>query len=90
MDNAQKQRELEIQARKEREEAERERQEEALKNAKQVGDHLVDEDSGEIIEQPKEHVADYRYDMHNLTDKQKQFLDKQFKNWHIDYTSKEL
>lgn len=90
MENAKKRRELEHQARKDREKNEREQQQEAVQKAKRVGNHLVDETSGEIVEPVKEHMADYRYEMKQLTDKQKHFLDMQFKKWGINFTSKEL
>ncbi|WP_419154119.1 DUF1351 domain-containing protein [Weissella viridescens] len=90
VENTIKARELKAQAKKERAERERVAQEEAIKNATRVGDKMVDADSGEIVEPVKEHVADYRYEMKHLTDAQKQFLDKQFAKWHIEFESTEL
>lgn len=90
VDNTIKARELQAQAKKERAERERVAQEEAIKNATRVGDKMVDTDSGEIVEPVKEHVADYRYEIKHLTDAQKQFLDKQFTKWHIEFKSTEL
>lgn len=90
VDNTIKARELQAQAKKERAERERVAQEAAIKNATRVGDKLVDADSGEVVEPVKEHVADYRYEIKHLTDAQKQFLDKQFTKWHIEFKSTEL
>lgn len=90
VDNTIKARELQAQAKKERAERERVAQEAAIKNATRVGDKMVDTDSGEIVEPVKEHVADYRYEIKHLTDAQKQFLDKQFTKWHIEFKSTEL
>lgn len=90
VENTIKARELQAQAKKERAEREHVAQEAAIKNATRVGDKLVDADSGEIVEPVKEHVADYRYEIKHLTDAQKQFLDKQFTKWHIEFKSTEL
>ena len=90
VENTIKARELQAQAKKERAERERAAQEAAIKNATRVGDKLVDADSGEVVEPVKEHVADYRYEIKHLTDAQKQFLDKQFTKWHIEFKSTEL
>ncbi|MHA7611564.1 DUF1351 domain-containing protein [Weissella viridescens] len=90
VENTIKARELQAQAKKERAERERVAQEAAIKNATRVGDKMVDADSGEVVEPVKEHVADYRYEIKHLTDAQKQFLDKQFTKWHIEFKSTEL
>ncbi|MCB6841023.1 DUF1351 domain-containing protein [Weissella viridescens] len=90
IENTVKARELQAQAKKERVEQARKAQAEAIKNATRVGDKFVNPESGEVVEPVTEHVADYRYDMKQLTDKEKQFLDKKFAEWDIKFTSKEL
>ncbi|WP_446002496.1 DUF1351 domain-containing protein [Weissella viridescens] len=90
VENTIKARELQAQAKKERAERERVAQEAVIKNATRVGDKMVDADSGEVVEPVKEHVADYRYEIKHLTDAKKQFLDKQFTKWHIEFKSTEL
>lgn len=90
IENTVKARELQAQAKKERAESAKQEHEAAVKNATRVGDKLVNPESGEVVEPIQEHVADYRYDMKRLTDKQKHWLDKHFAVWNIEFTSKEL
>ena len=79
---------FEVQKAKERAEyeARKKRTEEAMK----VGERLVDKDTGEIVEPAGPQLRNWQYTFNELTDEQKQFLDKTFNEWDISFSAYEV
>lgn len=79
---------FEVQKAKERAEyeARKKRAEEAMK----VGERLVDKDTGEIVEPAGPQLRNWQYTFNELTDEQKQFLDKTFNEWDISFSAYEV
>lgn len=67
-------------------EARKKRAEEAMK----VGERLVDKNTGEIVEPAGPRLRNWQYTFDELTDEQKQFLDKTFTEWGISFSSYEV
>lgn len=67
-------------------EARKKRAEEAMK----VGERLVDKNTGEIVEPAGPRLRNWQYTFDELTDDQKQFLDKTFTEWGISFSAYEV
>lgn len=90
IDNAVEVRKIEEQAKKDKQEAEKKKREEEVANAKQVGEVLVNQDTGEVVDPFQEPTADFQYTFKALTADQKNYLDNQFTKWGIEFAAKEV
>lgn len=79
-----------FEAQKAKEQAEYEARKKRAEEAMKVGERLVDKDTGEIVEPAGPQLRNWQYTFNELTDEQKQFLDKTFNEWGISFSAYEV
>lgn len=79
-----------FEAQKAKEQAEYEARKKRAEEAMKVGERLVDKDTGEIVEPAGPQLRNWQYTFNELTDEQKQFLDKTFNEWGISFSVYEV
>ena len=79
-----------FEAQKAKEQAEYEARKKRAEEAMKVRERLVDKDTGEIVEPAGPQLRNWQYTFNELTDEQKQFLDKTFNEWGISFSAYEV
>ncbi|MCT0042964.1 DUF1351 domain-containing protein [Weissella confusa] len=79
-----------FEAQKAKEQAEYEARKKRAEEAMKVGERLVDKSTGEIVEPAGPRLRTWQYTFDELTDEQKQFLDKTFTEWGITFNAYEV
>ncbi len=90
MDRDVQQAKAKFEAQKAKEQAEYEARKKRAEEAMKVGERLVDKDTGEIVEPAGPQLRNWQYTFNELTDEQKQFLDKTFNEWGISFSAYEV
>lgn len=90
MDRDVQQAKAKFEAQKAKEQAEYEARKKRAEEAMKVGERLVDKNTGEIVEQAGPRLRNWQYTFDELTDEQKQFLDKTFTEWGISFSAYEV
>lgn len=60
------------------------------KQATKVGSKLVDENTGEVVMPAEEIRRDYQYTFKGLTEKQKNYMEYTFNQWHVSFSVQEF
>ena len=79
-----------FEVKKAKEQAEYEARKKRAEEAMKVGERLVDKNTGEIVEPAGPRLRNWQYTFDELTDDQKQFLDKTFTEWGISFSTYEV
>ncbi|RGX50008.1 DUF1351 domain-containing protein [Weissella confusa] len=90
MDRDVQQAKAKFEAQKAKEQAEYEARKKRAEEAMKVGERLVDKNTGEIVEPAGPRLRNWQYTFDELTDEQKQFLDKTFTEWGISFSAYEV
>lgn len=90
MDRDVQQAKAKFEAQKAKEQAEYEARKKRAEEAMKVGERLVDKNTGEIVEPAGPRLRNWQYTFNELTDEQKQFLDKTFTEWGISFSAYEV
>ncbi|QIE78172.1 DUF1351 domain-containing protein [Weissella confusa] len=90
MDRDVQQAKAKFEAQKAKEQAEYEARKKRAEEAMKVGERLVDKNTGEIVEPAGPRLRNWQYTFDELTDEQKQFLDKTFTEWGISFSTYEV
>ncbi|WP_447409364.1 DUF1351 domain-containing protein [Weissella confusa] len=90
MDRDVQQAKAKFEAQKSKEQAEYEARKKRAEEAMKVGERLVDKNTGEIVEPAGPRLRNWQYTFDELTDEQKQFLDKTFTEWGISFSAYEV
>lgn len=90
MDRDVQQAKVKFEAQKAKEQAEYEARKKRAEEAMKVGERLVDKNTGEIVEPAGPRLRNWQYTFDELTDEQKQFLDKTFTEWGISFSAYEV
>lgn len=90
MDRDVQQAKAKFEVQKAKEQAEYEARKKRAEEAMKVGERLVDKNTGEIVEPAGPRLRNWQYTFDELTDDQKQFLDKTFTEWGISFSAYEV
>ncbi|MGM7274152.1 DUF1351 domain-containing protein [Weissella confusa] len=90
MDRDVQQAKAKFEVQKAKEQAEYEARKKRAEEAMRVGERLVDKNTGEIVEPAGPRLRNWQYTFDELTDEQKQFLDKTFTEWGISFSAYEV
>ena len=90
MDRDVQQAKAKFEVQKAKEQAEYEARKKRAEEAMKVGERLVDKNTGEIVEPAGPRLRNWQYTFAELTDDQKQFLDKTFTEWGISFSAYEV
>ena len=90
MDREVQQAKAKFEVQKAKEQAEYEARKKRAEEAMKVGERLVDKNTGEIVEPASPRLRNWQYTFDELTDEQKQFLDKTFTEWGISFSAYEV
>lgn len=90
MDRDVQQAKAKFEVQKAKEQAEYEARKNRAEEAMKVGERLVDKNTGEIVEPAGPRLRNWQYTFDELTDEQKQFLDKTFTEWGISFSAYEV
>lgn len=90
MDRDVQQAKAKFEVQKAKEQAEYEARKKRAEEAMKVGERLVDKNTGEIVEPAGPRLRNWQYTFDELTDEQKQFLDKTFTEWGISFSAYEV
>ena len=90
MDREVQQAKAKFEVQKAKEQAEYEARKKRAEEAMKVGERLVDKNTGEIVEPAGPRLRNWQYMFDELTDEQKQFLDKTFTEWGISFSAYEV
>lgn len=90
MDRDVQQAKAKFEVKKAKEQAEYEARKKRAEEAMKAGERLVDKNTGEIVEPAGPRLRNWQYTFDELTDEQKQFLDKTFTEWGISFSAYEV